>query len=915
MSSTLTDQIDGISTSTAVKAPVRVATTANITLSGTQTIDGVAVVANDRVLVKDQTDATENGIYDVKANAWTRSPDFDGNRDVRNGTIVLVNSGTLYTNSAWQVSASDPITIGTTSITFDRAYGQFSVANVNTITALRDADTDPSVVFVLGHTTAGDGGHGEFRYVSGASAGTYTDDDGITIVPTGGNGSAAWIRLLTNEVIVVEYFGSDPDTSIQAAIDAANSAGGGLVRCARGATYTMTSLPIVKAGVILDMNRSTFNATLSGSTDYGVRLGNNSHIKNGTINVTSSGSPGTSFIYHACISIGETNGGGGTVASPSTYSTVHGWSVENMTLGTTRTRCPVIVGMGDIYNGVIRNITIPDSATCSGINLDWSDIGTGVDSNDVPATRTAFDAGNCYTTHPHNILIENVSAGNLSVAASGDVGSNIVRLSGCYGIKVRNISAENVTLTGFRHVGGDLGFEFAPANIKHLACKGNTLDGMHLLNMQANGTAFGCYIDTFADNVHTAIYEDSYTNLLDPRMHGAVKVSNCSIIGPNGDTQYGIRIIQARGVTVENSNIRRWTFGVYIDEYTKDISIVDCDSSGNRQHGIKVGTNLLRENTEDITIDNCHSYGNGTDTTGHGIMVTRCHNAWITRNRIGTVGESTQDIGLRVEDNGAANKNINIIKNHVYGASSNVGYSLTASSPADPYEFRQIGMFQDNTAETSLITLAGGQGLIPVRMLLTSLSRPCVEYLKTTSGAPTDGLFYTGDLITQASPTASGAPMHSCTESGKFGTLAGLTNAATTNGSKDITVSLQSKTATTTANSYSVTVNDATNIRAGLKCTISAAGITNATILSVSGTTLQLDVPAKSAQTAVTFTTAGVIEGEVISLDTTPAITGAIVMKVDSNTVTLSNAAGSTETGRTATYTTPVFKAHASIAA
>ena len=55
MSSTQTDRIDGLSTSVAMKAPVVVATTANITLSGLQTIDGVSVVTGDRVLVKDQT--------------------------------------------------------------------------------------------------------------------------------------------------------------------------------------------------------------------------------------------------------------------------------------------------------------------------------------------------------------------------------------------------------------------------------------------------------------------------------------------------------------------------------------------------------------------------------------------------------------------------------------------------------------------------------------------------------------------------------------------------------------------------------------------------------------------------------------------------------------------------------------------
>lgn len=121
MTSTTTDVIDGVSGSTAIKAPVRVATTTNITLSGTQTIDGVAVVADDRVLVKDQTTASENGIYNVSATAWSRAADFDGNRDVRNGTLIIVNSGTVNEDTTWRCTSSDPVVIGTSNITFEAA--------------------------------------------------------------------------------------------------------------------------------------------------------------------------------------------------------------------------------------------------------------------------------------------------------------------------------------------------------------------------------------------------------------------------------------------------------------------------------------------------------------------------------------------------------------------------------------------------------------------------------------------------------------------------------------------------------------------------------------------------------------------------------------------------------------------------
>lgn len=89
-----TDRIDGFTAAEAIKAPCRVATTANITLSGLQTIDGVTVVADDRVLVKDQDSPSENGIYLAKSGAWVRAKDWNGNRDIMGGTRVWVTEGT-----------------------------------------------------------------------------------------------------------------------------------------------------------------------------------------------------------------------------------------------------------------------------------------------------------------------------------------------------------------------------------------------------------------------------------------------------------------------------------------------------------------------------------------------------------------------------------------------------------------------------------------------------------------------------------------------------------------------------------------------------------------------------------------------------------------------------------------------------
>lgn len=110
------DRLSGLVGNTAIKTPTRVATTGPITLSGEQTIDGIAVVTGDRVLVKDQADATENGIYTADTGDWDRAADFDGNLDITTGTLVTVNYGTTNENTYWRVSSTSPVTIGTSDI-------------------------------------------------------------------------------------------------------------------------------------------------------------------------------------------------------------------------------------------------------------------------------------------------------------------------------------------------------------------------------------------------------------------------------------------------------------------------------------------------------------------------------------------------------------------------------------------------------------------------------------------------------------------------------------------------------------------------------------------------------------------------------------------------------------------------------
>lgn len=115
--------VDSIAAGQDWKDSCRVATTANITLSGTQTIDGVSVVADDRVLVKDQTTASQNGIYVCAAGAWSRAIDADADAEVTSGLTTFVEEGTLNSGAGYTLTTSGAIVVGTTSLTFTKTSG------------------------------------------------------------------------------------------------------------------------------------------------------------------------------------------------------------------------------------------------------------------------------------------------------------------------------------------------------------------------------------------------------------------------------------------------------------------------------------------------------------------------------------------------------------------------------------------------------------------------------------------------------------------------------------------------------------------------------------------------------------------------------------------------------------------------
>lgn len=101
------------------KQSARAATTGHITLSGLQTVDGINLVAGDRILVKNQNFAGDNGIYVAATEAWVRATDADTSAKVTPGLSLPVEEGTENADTIWMLVTNGAITIGTTPLEFD----------------------------------------------------------------------------------------------------------------------------------------------------------------------------------------------------------------------------------------------------------------------------------------------------------------------------------------------------------------------------------------------------------------------------------------------------------------------------------------------------------------------------------------------------------------------------------------------------------------------------------------------------------------------------------------------------------------------------------------------------------------------------------------------------------------------------
>lgn len=209
----------------AVKDAVRAATTTNITLSGSQTVDGIVLVDGDRVLVKDQSLAAENGLYVVVSGAWIRAQDADDTTELVGGDFVFVQEGTTQADSGWVCTTNGVVVLGTTALNFTQFSGAGSVtagtgltkvgnvlnislvpianggtgATTSTGTGSVVLSTSPALVTpTLGAVTSADFSTGTFTWptFNQSTTGTAAGLSATLAVTSGGTGATSLTGLL-----------------------------------------------------------------------------------------------------------------------------------------------------------------------------------------------------------------------------------------------------------------------------------------------------------------------------------------------------------------------------------------------------------------------------------------------------------------------------------------------------------------------------------------------------------------------------------------------------------------------------------------------------------------------------------------------------------------------------------------------
>lgn len=189
--------VDALANGLSFKNAVRALAAANVTLTGTQTIDGVALAVNDRVLLTAQTTGSQNGLWTVQTGSWTRPSDWAAATTQKEGAYVLVDpDGTTYKNSKWYCTNTGTITVDTTSTAWVQDTSGASYSNGQGLSL-----TGSTFAVKLGNGMTFDGSNnvtlspatGGLLTVAAGGVGITNSSSAAQLIISNASNQAAWV--------------------------------------------------------------------------------------------------------------------------------------------------------------------------------------------------------------------------------------------------------------------------------------------------------------------------------------------------------------------------------------------------------------------------------------------------------------------------------------------------------------------------------------------------------------------------------------------------------------------------------------------------------------------------------------------------------------------------------------------------
>jgi len=476
------------------KQAVRVITLSNITLAGgaPATVDGVSLVADDRVLVAGQSTGSQNGLYYVQTvgagnnGTWVRTTDGNETGEIQAGMIVMVTEGDEYKDTQWKLTTNNPIVIGTTALVFEQnsayAFGNIyangtavlanAVGGTVTLTAgdniaitgnntsktvtigvtgislnsISNGTSNVNVVSSGGNVTVGIGGTGNIAVfstsgldVTGRVSATGNVSTSGTVNATGNisGGNLVSNSAITGTTITTTGTGTFGNVSTSGTVNATGNISGG--NLTSNGTITGTSLTVTT------VNTTDISAT--GAINATGNISGGNLVSNATVTATNITTTGTG-IFGNVSTAGTVNAtgniSGGNLISNSTVIATTITATGTATVGNLSTAGTVnatgnVSGGNLVSNGAVTATTVTASGNVTGSYI----LGNGSQLTGI----NAF--GNIAVSGETTVSADNTSdtltlAEGSGIAITTDAANNTITIS--------SVGSESIFATG-----GDMG--------------------------------------------------------------------------------------------------------------------------------------------------------------------------------------------------------------------------------------------------------------------------------------------------------------------------------------------------------------------------------------------------------------------------------------------------------------------------